>query len=106
MLEKRGTPLLRQMTLTSHFARVCRSKNAPLENIVRILGCLTRHCNLQHSDGFRSGDVAMIMAVEFSSIYSSFFLSFIISILQDLGSCKDQSVPVQNCFQEGFLAII
>lgn len=73
MLEERGTPLSRQMALTSHFARVCGSKNALGENMVRILGSLMRHCNLQHSDDFRSGDRGHGV---FSSIYS-FFLSFL-----------------------------
>lgn len=77
MLEERGTPLLRQMALTSHFARVCGSENARRESIAHILGSLRRHCNLQHSDGFGSGGVTVIMAMEFFSSFYSFFLSFL-----------------------------
>lgn len=85
MLEERGTPLLRQMALTSGFARVCGSKNALQGTIVHILGPLRRHHNFLAFWQFQEWAVAIIVAMEhFPPFIPSFLPLFMISISRDL----------------------
>lgn len=99
MPEERGASLLRQAALTSHFARVCGSKNVLGENIVRILGSLRSLCNLpafwRFQEWGRGHDHG---CGEFLST-SSFFLSFLHPYQHTarLGTMQESgSAPIQK----------